>query len=86
MAYFKILLHDFFTTIGTSMELVHAFLIRMEVLLQRLPVAFRVRAIHGSIAAVLVDVSLNMAPRHSLVAAFGGEGTLDFDFVAHVDQ
>lgn len=64
----------------------HAFVLCAQVLLSSLLPAVDVWAVHKSVAAVLVDMGLNMTSWDDLVASFSFKRTLYPYIITHIDQ
>ncbi|PWY89019.1 hypothetical protein BO70DRAFT_158779 [Aspergillus heteromorphus CBS 117.55] len=84
--YLVVLLHDVLVAAQAAMGLVQTPALRAEGLLPGLLAAGAVRAVDEPVAAVLVDVRLDMAPWDDFTAAFVAERAAHADFIAHVDQ
>jgi hypothetical protein len=67
------------------MELMHTFVLCIDILFPCLLATGDVWAVHKPIATVLVDMRLDMAPRNDLFASFSLEWAFDLYFIAHVD-
>lgn len=68
------------------MKLMHAFVFCTQVLFPSLLRAKDIWAVQKSVAAVFVDVGLNMASWNDLLATFGFKRTPYSYIVAHIDQ
>jgi hypothetical protein len=82
----KVLLHHILFAAFAPAIAMHTAFFRLEILFPSLFPARFIRTRHKPIAAVFLDMRLNMTSRDNLVATFSHQRTPYLNLVAHVDQ